>query len=90
MLNLEDSNLVLQLDENNNEIVIDKNNDNMAAVVDGKSVSWDFVLDKISEPYIKKNDQAAQPQKRDVVAPSQSGISDEEGKYIPGHPNYGK
>ena len=87
---IEDSNFILKYDENLQEKVYDKANPEMEAIVDGKSVDWNFVLDKYSQPYTAKNDQGTteKPQVRQMTVASAS--SDEDGRYTPGHANYGK
>lgn len=87
---IEDSDFILKLDENLKEKVYDKSNPEMEAIVDGKSVDWNYVLDKYSQPYTAKNDQPPKPeQNRTITVPVESGANGE-GKYIPGHPDYGK
>ena len=72
-----------------NQKVMDKANPEMAAIIEGADVSWSQVLDKYSDPYSQKNDQAQTPTKREVTVPA-STTSNSDGFYIPGHPNYGK
>ena len=90
MRKIEGSDFLLQLDDNGNERVVKKDNPEMDAVVDGKSVTWDYVLDKHSSDYTKKNEQTTTTQRRDVVVPASTVASDEEGRYIVGHKDYGK
>jgi hypothetical protein len=90
MKKVNDSPYILGLDENLQEKVYNKENPEMEAIVDGKNVDWGFVLDKYSYDYTKKNDQQQAPAPKVVVAPAKTTISDEDGRYIVGHPNYGK
>jgi hypothetical protein len=86
---IEDSNFVLALDSELNEKVYDKINPEMEAIVDGKNVSWDSVLDLYSLPYTQKNAQPPVTPVREVTIPSVSTTSGD-GRYIVGHPDYGK
>lgn len=90
MKRVNDSPYILGLDENLQEKVYDRDNPDMEAIVDGKNIGWDYVLDKSSYEYTKKNDQQQAPAPKVVVAPAQTTISDEDGRYVVGHPNYGK
>jgi hypothetical protein len=89
MRKLEDSDFDLRLDENLQEKVFQKSNPDFEATVEGKNVSWDYVLDDLSKQYLKKNDQQQQQQTTVVnVPPTTNAISNDEGYYIVGHPNY--
>jgi hypothetical protein len=92
MRGLEDSDFELRLDENLQEKVYQKSNPEFEATVEGKNVTWDFVLDELAKPYLKKNNQQQQQTTTVVNVPpaSGSGISNDEGYYIVGHPNYNK
>ena len=85
---IEDSKYILALDSEMNEKVYDKANPEMEAIIDGKNIGWDYVLDEFSLPYTQKNAQPTTTTKREVVVPSVA--SDDNGRYTPGHANYGK
>ena len=89
MKKVNDSPYILKLDENLNEKVYDKNNPENLAVIDGKDVTWDVVLDKYSYDYTKKNDQKPATTTRTVTAPVATE-SQVDGRYIVGHKDYGK
>ena len=86
---VEDSPFILALDENLKEKVYSKEDPEMEAVIDGKPVSWDYVLDKYSDSYIKKNDQDVEkPKSIQVSVPKSENRGDVDGRYIVGHPDY--
>jgi len=88
---IEDSNYQLNLDDNLDFKIYDKANPDTLAIKDGKPVTITDVLDEYSQPYTQKNNQGtSKPEKREVSVETEKKISDEEGRYIVGHPNYGK
>lgn len=89
MRRVDESDYILALDENRVEKVYDKNNPEMEAIVDGKSIDWDYVLDHYSQTYTEKNTQTPTPQVREVRVPVQDN-GQEDGRYISGHKDYGK
>jgi len=89
MKKVEDSPYILALDEDLKERVYSKDDPDLEAVVDGKPVSWDYVLDKYSESYVKKNDQTIkQPKTTTVAVPKSVNAGNVDGRYIVGHPDY--
>ena len=90
MKNIDSSPYLLKLDANLNEKVYDRANPDNEAILDGKNVTWDNVVDIYSQPYTKKNDQNPNPTPvRTVIAPVATATT-ENGKYIVGHADYGK
>ena len=89
MRKLEDSDFELRLDENLQEKVYKKSEPDFEATVDGKSVTWDYVLDTYSKDYQKKNEQVQQ-QAPTVVNVPNTGANDVDGRFISGHPDYNK
>ena len=87
MRRVEDSPFELRLDDELKETVYNKET-GMEAIVDGKNVTWDYVLDESSREYTVKNDQKPTPP-REVVVPTVTANAGE-GKYIVGHADYGK
>ena len=92
MKNVEDSPYILKLDENLNQRVYQKDNPENLAVNNGEDMTWDQVLEKYSYDYTKKNEQTQPTTKptQTITAPVNKTVSDEEGRWIVGHPNYGK
>ena len=86
---IEESDYILSLDENLNQKVFQKNNPENIALIDGKEMTWENVIDEKSHDYTKKNDVPRQPAPARVVDAPVNAISDAEGKWINGHPNYG-
>jgi len=85
---IEDSKYLFQLDENLNGKVMSKEDPTMAAIIDGKTPTMEEILDTYSSSYTQKNEQPATPVKREVTVPSETSSGD--GRFIVGHPDYGK
>lgn len=90
MRKLEKSPFELRLDSDLKQSVYNKET-GMEAVVDGKNIDWSYVIDDSSYEYTKKNAQAQTPEPPRIVnAPVVNANASEDGRYIPGHVDYGK
>ena len=86
---VENSDFELRLDDDLKQSVYSKKT-GMEAVIDGKNVDWDYVLDNLSYDYTKKNDQATTPPPARQVTVPTVNATNEDGRYIVGHPDYNK
>ena len=90
MRKLEKSPFELRLDSDLKQSVYNKET-GMEAVVDGKNIDWSHVIDESSYEYTKKNAQVKTPEPIRVVnAPVANANANEDGRFIVGHPDYGK
>jgi hypothetical protein len=87
---ISDSPYLLELDENMNKVVREKDNPSAIAIKNGENLTWESVLDELSEPYTKKNDQPKERPATVVQVPTNNDNSGGDGRFIVGHKDYGK
>lgn len=85
---LNQSNYLVKMQEGNFK-VYKKDEPESLALKDGKELQLEDVISEISKPYTAKNDQERQPERRTVTVQAEAADSGD-GRFVPGHKDYGK
>jgi hypothetical protein len=91
---LNSSPYLIKMDEDLTFKIFNRENPEAEAIKEGKNVTIDEVLNELSLPYIAKNNEAATTEEsvktKQTITVDTKTASDVDGRFIPGHPDYGK